>query len=386
MPNVRWWFLRLSLLTGGLVCGLVVAELGLRVAGVSFPAPYFPDTVCGTRLRPNWSGWFSQEGRAFVRTNQAGFRDRDHTLAKPADTLRIVVLGDSYVEAAQVDQSETFWAVLESELQRCPTWRGRTVEVLAFGVSGWGTAQELLALRHYALAYQPDLVLLAFLSGNDVRNNLRDLEPEQVRPYFTLRDEELVLDDSFLTHPSFVRSQSRWVRAKVALINHSRLLQLVQKIRNRRAMARASSNPRAGLDDEIFAEPPNDTWRRAWDVTERLIGEMQQDVRQHGARFCLATVTNGIDVHPDVQTRAAYAKRLGIADFGYAERRLQALGERLNFPVIALSEPMRRHAEREREYLHGFSNTILGEGHWNAAGHRLAGRLIAKTLCEEHEK
>ena len=39
-------------------------------------------------------------------------------------------------------------------------------------------------------------------------------------------------------------------------------------------------------------------------------------------------------------------------------------------------------ATRDQQYFHGFDNTGFGEGHWNVAGHRLAGELIAQVLLE----
>jgi hypothetical protein len=41
---------------------------------------------------------------------------------------------------------------------------------------------------------------------------------------------------------------------------------------------------------------------------------------------------------------------------------------------------MSRHAEEHREFLSGFVNSALGRGHWNEAGHRLAGRIIAAEM------
>jgi hypothetical protein len=32
-------------------------------------------------------------------------------------------------------------------------------------------------------------------------------------------------------------------------------------------------------------------------------------------------------------------------------------------------------------FLHGFKNTPMGFGHWNATGHNVAGKLIAAKLC-----
>ena len=42
---------------------------------------------------------------------------------------------------------------------------GQRFEVIPAGVSGWGTDQQLLWFRKYGVAYQPDLVVLAFFPG-----------------------------------------------------------------------------------------------------------------------------------------------------------------------------------------------------------------------------
>ena len=68
-----------------------------------------------------------------------------------------------------------------------------SVEVINFGVSGFGTIQEWQMLEHYVGDYAPDLVLLAFLPGNDVRNNSRQLESDHRRPFAELNDGKLQL-------------------------------------------------------------------------------------------------------------------------------------------------------------------------------------------------
>ena len=44
-------------------------------------------------------------------------------------------------------------------------------------------------------------------------------------------------------------------------------------------------------------------------------------------------------------------------------------------------EPMRAFAEERGECLHGFEDAVPCGGHWNVAGHELAGGLIADALC-----
>jgi lysophospholipase L1-like esterase len=96
-------------------------------------------------------------------SNRLGYRDVDHAIAKPAGVFRIAVLGDSIASGFGVEKvADVFSARLEQLLRAA----GRQAEVLNFAVSGYDTRQEVETLRERALAFQPDLVLLAY-SLND---------------------------------------------------------------------------------------------------------------------------------------------------------------------------------------------------------------------------
>ncbi len=384
------WKLRCLLLFLGLSLGFLLAEGLLVVAGVSAPLPYRADQYCGTSMASNFCGWWSKEGAAEIRTNSAGFRDREHSLLKPEDVIRVAVLGDSYVEAFQVSQNDMFGSVLEDELNFRRFAGDRKVEVLSFGVSGFGTAQELLMLRHHVWQFDPDIVLLAFLPANDLRNNSSRLESQKLRPVFEIVDDKLVLDSSFRKDPQYLFAMSDSFRRKTWLINSSRVLQLIQSIREGEFSARRAEKnqndggvplrDRLGLDDQCFKPPANDDWRHAWKLAERLIQQMDLEVAEHGSRFAMAVVTAGVQVTPDVAKRQQYCEALGVSDLNYANNRLSRLGKELGFPVVVLSEGMRAFAEENRIDLHGFENTAPGEGHWNAVGHREAARLCAGEL------
>lgn len=92
-------------------------------------------------------------------SNRLGYRDRDHTLTKPPGTYRIVVLGDSIAAGYRIQHTrDAFPALLEAHLREA----GLPVEVLNFSVTGYNTEQEVETLRTRALAFAPDLVLVAY--------------------------------------------------------------------------------------------------------------------------------------------------------------------------------------------------------------------------------
>jgi hypothetical protein len=399
----------LGLLAIAVGAGLVLAEIGLRIAGVSYPAFYMEDRYVGDRLRPGAQGTWPREQRenpdpVFIRINSEGMHDVEHTVAKPPNTLRIAVLGDSFAEAMSVPLRDAFWSVLERRLDSCPSFGSRHVEALNFGVSGYGTAQELLMLRHYVWQYRPDIVLLAFFSGNDVRNNSEELNNDPAVPYFLYKGGQLVLDNSFRDRLRSLKLGPVQLEAANFLAgvrNHSRLVQLLSEARTafgRRAALKkaeeakddmagqesaAATGGEIGLDSEVYAPPKNATWAEAWRVTEGLIGQMRDEVEAHGAQFWVVTLSTGIQVYPDPATREVFMKRLGVDNLFYPDQRIAGLCEREHINVITLAPAMQQYAGQHHIYLHGFAGKSLGFGHWNVAGNHLAGELIAEKLCAQ---
>lgn len=383
------------LLLAGLLLSAAACEVVLRLAGFSAPIWYEAHPALGWSLRPAAHGWFTTEGRAYSRINSAGFRDRDHALAKPPHSYRIAVLGDSVPEALQVDMRASFWWLLQDRLRACPALAGRDVEVLNFGVSGYGTAQEALQLERTAIAYRPDLVLLAF-APNDVRNNSRRLEAEKDRPFFVADGTKLKLDDSFARLAAFKHRASAPYKAYRSASDWLRIVQLVQAGRHsledwRAGLAHADAGKgmpglpgiEPGTDVAAFAPPRNAEWAQAWDLTEHLIDRMHAFSASKGARFVVTLLTHSAQIDPDPLVRKHLQDALGVPDLFYIERRLGALGDRQGFPVIALGPEMQREATARKIHFHGFGNYHVGWGHWNEAGHRAAAEIIAPRLCAE---
>ena len=400
MTKAKRFLTKLALILFGLLMGVIIAELGLRAAGYSYPQFYMPDATRGHALIPGMEGWYRKEGEAYVRINSAGQRDRERAKVKPTDTIRIAVMGDSYAEAFQVPVEQAFWAIMEENLRASGSVPGKQVEVLNFGVSGYGTAAELLTLRERVWDYAPDIVLLAITTNNDVVDNSRELKKTDEVPYFVYREGKLVLDDSFRTSRAFLLRQSKLSRFGRWIKDNSRFVQAINEAHHGFKIFLASSKSRhntssaeptatksdvsarseeLGTDNIVYVEPDNAVWNDAWLVTEGLILAMRDEVGARGARFVVVTLSNGPQVLPDPTARRAFMKRLGIDDLFYPDNRIRSLCVRENIPVITLAPELQAYAEKSGSFLHGFGRD-LGNGHWNAVGHRVAGELIAQKL------
>jgi hypothetical protein len=370
-----------ALIVFGVAAALVIFEIGLRIANLWFPYFFSYDPDRGWGLRPNTSRWYNREGEAFVQINSDGFREKPYAKRKRADTVRVAMLGDSYTEAIQVLADKTFCSVAGQALARCPALKGRRVEALNFGVDGYGTAQELITLQRKVWPYSPDIVVLAVFLGNDIRNNSVTLEGDQCRPFYVYRDNRLVPAGPFFDSKAFrLWCMTRFSYRDMQLLG---LFDNAWTILWERPQSPTSQHPiERAINYNIYKPPADQAWRDAWQVTEGLITEMRNEVASHGASFVVVTLDTGIQVWPKPQVRENFERYLGVNDLFYPDRRIAELGRREGFAVLTLSEPLQRYAEQHDAFLHGFKNTPMGFGHWNAEGHRVAGDLIAQKLCE----
>jgi hypothetical protein len=378
------WTERILLLVGGIIAALLVTEGVLRAAGFSYTTRYIGEPNSGWSLQPGAALWWRGEGVPnYVRINSQGMRDWAHTVQKPPDTFRIAVLGDSYAEAMTVPMQDTFWAIMERDLPRaCRALAGKRVEALNFGVSGYGTAQELITLRHKVWKYSPDAVLLLFTTGNDVRNNSKALQQDPTVPYFVYRNGTLVLDNSFRSTSAYRRRTSSLVKSLENLADYSRILQLGhQFISTSIARAGEASDMSTSLDDMVYRPPTDPRWKEAWRITDALLVMMSNEVHRRGVRFLVALEGDGIQTDPHRLDRLEFMNRMGITSLFYPDEHIEALGSREGFEVVDLARPMQAYADSHQVALHYLK---VGEwGHWNALGHRVAAQLIDQNLCQD---
>jgi len=196
---------RLGLAFAGLVAGLAAVEIALRIVGL----PRFHDhkteitsrfgisdevtedntpvwvNLPGAAIRfrydDNPRGYFDNNNELAHFTNKAGFRGGEFEPAKPADTIRIAFLGDSFTFGEGVRFEHTYPERLAALLRRRTGGTRMNVQSYNFGVGGYNTTQSLHALRKWALVCQPDIVVLGF-ALNDAEEPLYEIDAATGRP------------------------------------------------------------------------------------------------------------------------------------------------------------------------------------------------------------
>ena len=278
------------------------------------------------------------------RWNTRGYHDVDHELAKPAGTLRVLVLGDSFVEGRQVEREQLFHRQLERRLRER---LGQPVEAIALGKSGWGQGEALAALEAEGLAYRPDLVLCEFLPANDVRDNHPGLEAAAER--------ELV--------------RSSWARPLQLDAARKRLLLAERLCAKLDQVLRQLSGSSGWLDAGVYEERPRrlgEAWSEAWQRTEELLGQLNERALAAGAVL-------GVVVFPAQHESEAHAA--GSAAFAYPARRVRQRCQALGIACLDLTPSFAGVPEIPALYW-------AGDGHWTAAGHALAADSAARWLAE----
>lgn len=161
-----------SLAVAGLI-GEAVIRLTIKDRIVLFPR-YHTDATYGEfrirRFRPNLKFWHtSVDGTWQFETNDKGFRNQEnYSYERNNDKLRIMSIGDSHTAGYEVAQNETYSAVLEAMLIK----HGIDAEVINTGISGFGTAEELVFFENEGLRYSPDIVILGFYA-NDMQDSVK---------------------------------------------------------------------------------------------------------------------------------------------------------------------------------------------------------------------
>ncbi len=108
-----------------------------------------------------------------VKINSKGLRDYDYTFSKPANTYRILVLGDSITFGWGVELKDTYSKCLERKLNQAGL--GAKFEVINTGVGNYNLKAEIEFLKREGLKYQPDMIVLGyFINDAEVLKPAKD--------------------------------------------------------------------------------------------------------------------------------------------------------------------------------------------------------------------
>lgn len=342
----------------GLLVAVLLAEVVLRVA---FPrrlasAGNERDFFCvfdpelGWMPKTNFSALHQSYGfSVVVRQNGFGLRGPDELrVEKQPGRRRVLVLGDSYVWGYGVNQSELF---SEPEVHKSPD------ELLNFGVSGYGTDQELLYYLRRGTNFGVDEVVLALTPYNDIENNLAAEQYGYAKPYFTLADGLTLHRDH--VRPRRLQGGLNQFRLRSRVWNL--IDEGVRSIENSVARSRGAGGAAAARALILSPEDVTARDRAGVELTLAILLRLRDEVKARGAEFSVIFipykphVLSGTESnHPLVPLIAAGLARAGV-----------------NY-----REPYPEFVKAEQGGVPMYNNL---DNHFSPAGHALFAQFLTRT-------
>lgn len=315
-------------------------------------------------LLPSFDGYL-QKFNTHVHTNALGFRDVEHDLENSKGNYRILLLGDSFMEALQVEFEESLPHLLEVELNKRLPCR---VEVINAGVSGWGTDDAVTYLSRRGMALHPDLVLFGTTLHNDISDNLEGR--------YHVREGE-VLRPKPETEASLLRHFN--LEARSYLVSHSHLYQLLYQSWKSLGAAKAGTRLTEHVV-ELMRIEPGVTVKDGWWITKQLFEEANRLSVRSGARMAVFSIplVYQVDDRAYAELLATYHLPGERFDPNRPRATLFQILEEERIPVVDILPEFLR-------YMHEFGGQplyIRGDGHWNRAGHWVAASAVSRQVAD----
>ena len=342
---------RILLAVGSCLITLMIAELSLRLwmptlgsdlfsptSASKNPAesPFLYNDRIGYELKP----FAIVESRdrdgspAMERLNRDGFRGPEYVIPKPANTFRILAVGDSVVQGLNVAFEQTWEQVLERELNR-RVGQSSSIsryEVINAGIGGYVSWQALVRLQDRGLKYNPDLVVV-LVGWNDLIYS--------ALPEWTPGIDLSKIERAHWKPREAQRREGLWRRIRLSVYRVSYIARLVRQARNRawnarrvQALIRERQKP-SGL---AFNE-------RALAIYVQTLEQIYRVTKSHGARM-------GLIVWPTILSPE-------LLDDPDIHRRLVPIYT--NFPLSTreLWEWYLRYIEAQRQFARAHPDIVL---------------------------
>jgi lysophospholipase L1-like esterase len=300
---------------------------------------YMPDPDVGYVLAAGFEGFMIRsEFQAHFSTNQSGLRGPE-LRPRESNTFRILILGDSQAWGFGVRDNETFSYQLESML--ASHYPKLDIQVLNAGVPGYGTADQLAFLESRGLALKPDIVIVQFLSVNDIK--------ESRSPAYLWADVKGGMLVSKVRSGD-EQSQPILLGAKRWLKSNSHLARLVFD-RLGYLMIRAGF---LGRVDQLWGEDFSEEDAKR---TVKLLVKIAQASRDMGAKSLFLYTTGQAHV---IDSDNRSLRSMAIVEFA---------ANKANVPWIHITEHFRRRVDKVKLY-------YPKNGHWTSVGHQAVAQIL----------
>lgn len=233
-----------------------------------------------------------------MRTNSLGFRGPEMPAEpKQPNELRILFLGDSFVEAKQVEEQERF---VEQTAKKLEESLGATVTARALAVGGSNPGLALLYYREIGKDFDPDIVVHVLFPENDLLPMEGPYELEAV-------GNDLVLKDIWV-EPAPPCPWKCEVLRRSTLARH-----LYHGLRKKNTVQKTASET---LGDYYWYTRPGQydlLGEGRWQVLSALLRVLRNDVEEDNAKLLVALMPGALEIQQEWQREYVSAQEFPAA-------------------------------------------------------------------------
>jgi len=367
--RLREFLLGMALLIATIIVFLIFFEIALRIF---YPQEIFPVDIYDNSLtrryvlKPNFYGVHTHpDFTVSYQTNSRGLRGPEHSYAKEEGTFRILVIGDSMTFGEGVEWEDSYPILLGDLLNQ----DSKQFEVINAAIPAQGTGQELVFLMEEGYKYKPDMILLGFYIGNDITDN--HYWPVVFFENDTLVQRELDYHDmAFREYTDSIPFYNEIITNSHAIIFFKyRISILIKSLRKKEI---SSTEGDTFETRNLFVDDGNEIKQSAWNLTFRLIREVDEFSREMNASLAVVVLPAHYQVYPG-EFREQYSED-EQPDFSIPNKLLEDFSEREGIPVIDLLPEFR---ETKEEIFFPIDR------HFNEKGSRLAAEAIHRALIDK---
>ncbi|MFT5682170.1 MAG: hypothetical protein ACI8RZ_003088 [Myxococcota bacterium] len=358
---MRRWLGRLLLVAGGLLVGVVGAEVLSRMvrpdasADLLFGSPesspmglYVIDHQTLLTPRPGFTGTIRSPGYAVdLRINEIGLRGPSTAEVTGKQWLAV---GDSFTMSVQVPEEETFAGQLSGPVG-AHIWNA--------GVDGFSTWQAAIRYAEIDEVQPVEQVVLTFFLGNDFQDNANFLH--QIRNPPPMAEGSDIPRE---TMPPVTRF----------LLRHSHLYAHWRVLQRRATVASGEDHTAQRWKQElmIFSTDGGRSLTQLSQETEKALRKLRDDVKSRGDALLVAVAPPAFVIETDRAEATFEVVGLDTARMDLDAPRRAALDilRKLNIPACDLTDPLKTATEAGGELY------FVYDGHWTADGHQ----VVAETL------
>lgn len=321
-----------------------------------------------------------------VTFNGKGMRGPEPSYDKPDDVYRILVIGDSFVEAVQVDYEKTFYYLLQEQLKTHTTNKHK-FEVIALGRVGWGTLQEYLYYINEGYKFHADQVILSFYI-NDVADNF----PSFFYPDINNTNYEYSFDGD---NVSITDRNQQALAPNVARRLYNGLPGILQGTNLARLLVRLGDpSPQVvtpgGVMTHIHPQfyiyvknPQLEGYAEGWRRTKWALTHFAQAVQKNGGHFAVVSIFIGDEMIKNVSGWFPDLVKGWQWDSDLPDEKLAEILQGQPTTLIRT----RPHYEEYAKQVGGEVYKLLflpEDGHFNVVGHKVTADLLFKWLVDQN--